>query len=262
MKGTSPCARVGRVTTTLRLFVLVGVFTATTAAGAGEALVAVASNFNSTLGVLANDFRRSSGHVIHRSPGSSGKLYAQIVNGAPYDVFLSADTQRPQRLLASGHAVAGSGFDYAAGALVLWSTRPGYDDCLQRLRAMRFDHLALANPALAPYGVAAQDWLRREGLLGQVSDRLVVGENIGQAFHFVASGNAGLGLIAAAQLRGDFRHKTACAYPIGADAHLPILQRAVLLEHGRDNTAAQAFLEFLGSEEAVQVILASGYHRP
>lgn len=262
MKCAQRCATVLRVRAINRPLLTLALLLATVPAHGGEALVAVASNFDATLSALAEDFERATGHAIRRSPGSSGKLYAQIVNGAPYDVFLSADTQRPDRLLESGHALAGSAIDYAHGALVLWSTRAGYADCLQRLREGRFDHLAIANPALAPYGIAARDWLQREGLLARVGDRLVIGESIGQAFAFVASGNAGLGLVAASQLAAWRGIETGCVQRIAPSAHVPIVQRAVLLRRGRANPAALAFMDFLASGQAAAAIVASGYHRP
>lgn len=228
---------------------------------AGEVLVAVASNFEAPLAAVADAFRARTGHQIRRSPGSSGKLYAQIVHGAPYEVFLSADVERPDRLLASGHAVAGSAVDYAEGALVLWSARADHGDCMQRLRSGSFDRLAIANPALAPYGAAARDWLVRERLWSGVSDRLVTGQNISQAFHFVATRNAGLGFAAGAHFDAEWRARAACIEPLPRDSHMPIRQRAVLLQPGATNPAARDFLAFLGSAEAGDAIAKFGYHR-
>lgn len=233
--------------------------TASSGAAGGEVLVAVATNFETTLAVLADDFAARTGHAVTRSPGSSGKLYAQIVNGAPYEVLLSADTLRPDRLVADGYAVAGTEYDYAAGYLVLWSARAGYGDCLQRLRAGNFDRLAIANPALAPYGAATREWLVRENLWDAVQPRLVTGQNIGQAFHFVATRNAGLGIAAAAQFDDSMRTATTCYEPVPGDAHEPIRQRAVLLRAGAANPVASEFLAYLGSAPARRLIAARGY---
>lgn len=222
-----------------------------------EILVAVASNFDRPLAQLAAIFEAKSGHNVQRVAGSTGKLYAQIVNGAPYDLFLAADTLRPQRLLASGHAVAGSAVDYAHGALVLWSAAPEARDCLQRLALGRFTHFAIANPALAPYGAAAYDWLQQQDSWEQIESRLVVGESIGQAYHFVASGNAQLGLVAAAQLQG--KRAFGCRFLLPAHSHRPIVQQAVLLR--RAAPEARGLLAFLASPAAQDLIVSYGYHR-
>lgn len=236
------------------------------AACAGSAVadtvtVAVASNFVTPLQAIESAFTAATGHRVRSVAGSTGKLYAQIVNGAPYDVFLAADTGRPDRLLVAGRAVPGSGYVYAEGVLVLWSPqRPGSHGCLLQLHRLEFARLAMANEALAPYGRAARQWLAHRGLWEVVEPKIVRGENIGQAYHFVASGNAELGLIAQVQLVNSGR--TGCRYPVPAGFHEPILQKAVLLGHGAGNPAALGFMQFLQADTSARLIERFGYRLP
>lgn len=228
------------------------------------ASVAVASNFSETANLLAKDFNRRTGHVIRISSGSSGKLYAQIINGAPFDVFLSADVMRPQRIEEEGLAVSGSRFSYAEGTLVLWSRKDRYRgaDCLEALKSLDFRHLAIANPLTAPYGAAAKDWLAKLGLWGKLRKKIVTGENIGQTFHFVATRNADMGLIAAAQLVDTHLPQGTCSYAVPASEHAPILQQGLLLTRAAKNSAAREFLASLHSDDAAEIIRQRGYHRP
>ncbi len=222
------------------------------------ATVAVASNFRGVAAELARDFESGSPHRLRLVGGSTGKLYAQIVNGAPFDVFLAADEWRPRRLEDEGLAVAGSGFTYATGRLCLWSADPARldGDAADLLRRGDFRRLAIANPDLAPYGRAAREALEALDLWDAVADRLVMGENIGQAHALVATGNADIGLVALPQVgaAGD-----GCRVPLPESLHEPIRQRAVLLEHGAGNRAARAFLAYLGSPAARALIAAAGY---
>jgi molybdate transport system substrate-binding protein len=227
---------------------------------AAEALVAVASNFSEPMREIARQFEASSGHKVRLAYGSTGKLYAQIRNGAPFDVLLAADVVTPQLLLRQQQAVAGSDFIYARGSLMLWSPEPGRVDAAGQVLAQgRFHHLAIASPATAPYGAAAIEVL--DGLeLAHIKSRLVQGENINQAYQFVASGNAELGLVARAQVWYDGALRSGSAWAVPEALHRPLQQQAVLLEHGRDNPAAKALLAYLREDATRALIQRYGYH--
>lgn len=230
-------------------------------ARAGEVAVAVAANFLTTARQLADRFTARTGDAVVLSSGSSGNLYARILTGAPYDVFVSADTERPERLIEAGLALPDSLTVYARGRLVLWSADPGLipPQGLAAIPDSAVRRLAIANPDLAPYGRAAREALQALGLYERYRARLVMGANIAQTFALVATGNAELGLVARAQLQsGPFRDKGS-RWPVPEALHAPIAQAAVLLVRGQDNAAARAFLAFLGSEEARAVITAAGY---
>ena len=228
---------------------------------AEQLTIAVASNFLRPAQELAERFEAASGNSVRISAGSTGKLYAQIINGAPFDVLLAADKERPNLLEDSGLGISGSRFTYALGGLVLWSRDPALSgsDCRSQLRNLGSKWLAIANPLTAPYGAAAMQFLQAEGILEQVRPRLVHGENIAQTMHFVVSGNASLGLIARAQATDDRLPEASCRWPVPGSMHAALEQQAVLLETARDNTAAQDFLKFLRSPAARQVISAHGY---
>lgn len=229
-------------------------------AGAGEVSVAVAANFAGTLDELGSAFHAVSGHTLRLSAGSTGKLYAQIRNGAPFDVLLAANAEHPRRLEQDGLAVAGSRFTYARGQLALWSRDPGrVDGAGQVLHAGAFRHLAIANPAIAPYGAAAQQALERLGLWERLAPRIVRGEDIGQTFQFVRSGNAEIGLVALAQIRQLEGGARGSWWLVPAGLYDPIEQQAVLLARGGDNPAARALLEFLRGRAARAIIQAHGY---
>ena len=219
--------------------------------------VAVASNFASAAREIAAEFEAASGADARITAASTGKLYAQVVNGAPFDVLLAADRERPGKLEASGDGVAGTRFVYAVGALVLWSRQ--LEDCRAALDRPADLRIAIANPAIAPYGAAARQFLERAGLWEDVGPRLVTGENISQTLQFVASGNAELGFIANAQLHAPSLPPATCAWPVPGASHDPIAQEAILLQHGADNRAAQAFLAFLDEPVAREIILKHGY---
>lgn len=227
---------------------------------AAEVRVAVASNFAPVMPALAERFERDSGHRLQVSLGASGKIYAQIRHGAPFEVFLSADADKPAQLERDGLAVPGSRFTYALGRLVLWSPRPGAVDAEGAVLARGdFRKLALANPRVAPYGQAAVEILRARGLLEALQPRFVMGENIAQAYKFVASGNAELGFVALSQVWQGGRLTSGSGWIVPAALHAPIRQEAALLEAGRHQPAARAFLAFLRSPAAHAIIQAHGY---
>jgi molybdate transport system substrate-binding protein len=230
-------------------------------AGAADTVsVAVASNFSRSAIELAARFELETGIAVRLSNGSTGKLYAQILNGAPFDVFLAADVERPARLERSGHAVAGSRTTYARGALVLWSRSAS--DCRAVLRGEHGGRIALANPETAPYGRAAIEYLIEAGYWDAVSARAVYGENINQTLQFVATGNAVAGLIAKSQTTAAQLPKATCAWDVPAATHANLEQQAVLLVRATDNDGARRFYEFLGSEAAQEIIGRHGYEVP
>ncbi len=224
---------------------------------AAEVRVAVAANFAAPMKALATRFQEESGHRLSLSFGASGQLFAQVVHGAPFQVFLSADEDKPRRLEARGLAVPGSRFTYAVGRLVLWSPRAG-DDPRARLTAGDFRRLALANPKLAPYGAAARDWLQATGLWARLRGRLAVGQSVTQALQYARAGQADLALVAASQVRD----AGGTAWPVPADRHRPLRQDAVLLARGADDTAARALLRYLRSPAARSLIADFGYALP
>jgi molybdate transport system substrate-binding protein len=229
-----------------------------------EATVAVAANFLEPCQTLETLFAARTNHSLRLSSGSTGQLYAQIVHGAPYDVLLAADRRRPRLLEAQGLAQRGSRFTYAVGALVLWSADPhairgSGPDVLAR---GHFRHLAIANPQLAPYGLAAQQTLEALGVWKRLLPKLVRGQNIAQTFQFVVSGSAELGLVARSQVVSPLNPVAGSRWDVPASLHQPIRQDAVLLAHGEDNPAASAFLRFLRSPEATRLIRSFGYTTP
>jgi molybdate transport system substrate-binding protein len=237
-----------------------GLVVAAIAAGApavqaSEVRLAVATNFVEVIGGLKPLFEAKTGHRLTLTTGSTGKLYAQIRNGAPFDVLLAADAQTPQRLVNDGEAVAASRFTYAFGRLALWSSTPGRvgADGVATLRDAKFRHLAIANPELAPYGSAAREMLRATGLWEAVQTKLVYAQNV------VASGNAEFGLIAYSQVKSRAGDPRPGPWLVPAALHAPIRQDAVLLTHAQANEGARAFLEALKSPEIRQLIESFGY---
>lgn len=229
-------------------------------AQAAEVKVAVAANFTAPMQKIAQAFEQETGHKALLSFGGTGSFYAQIRNGAPFQVLLAADDETPLKLEQEGLAVAGSRFTYATGRLVLWSRQPGLvDDQGELLRSGRFQRLALANPKLAPYGSAAIETLTRLGLLEALRPRLVQGDNIGQTYQFVATENAQLGFVALSQVQTAGRIAQGSAWIVPASLHQPIKQDAVLLRAGQGNPAASALLAFLKGEKARAVIRSFGY---
>lgn len=227
------------------------------AAGAAEVRVAVAGNFAEVMGELAAAFEARTGHRAVLSAASTGKHYAQIVQGAPFDVFFAADARHPERLERDGRAVAGTRFTYAIGAIVLWSPRPGLVDAQgQVLKTGGFRFLAIANPALAPYGRAAEEMLRKWGLWEGLQDRLVRGQTITQAYQFVKTGNAELGFVALSQVKRPGKAAEGSWWRVPQALHSPIEQQVVLL---RDTPPARALLEFVRGDAALKIIRAYGY---
>jgi molybdate transport system substrate-binding protein len=236
---------------------------ASVGARADQVQVAVAANFGAPMQRIAADFERVTGHKALVSIGSTGKFYAQIRNGAPFEVLLSADEATPKRLEAEGAAVAGTRFAYAIGRLVLWSARPGFVDADgEVLRKGDFRHLALANPKTAPYGAAAMQVMEHLGLREALAPRFVQGENIAQTQQFVATGNAELGFVALAQVWRDGRIAEGSGWIVPAALHAPIRQDAVLLDPGRDRPAALALMRYLRGDAARAVIRGFGYALP
>jgi len=191
-------------------------------------------------------------------------LYASISNGAGYAALLAADAERPQRLEQEGLSVAGTRFTYAIGGLELWSFDQHLDaaDCREALETLDDEHLAIANPEVAPYGVAAKSFLESSGLWDRVEDNLVFGQNIAQTLQFVVTGNASFGLISAAQASSGGLPEPSCRWPVPGSMHPAIEQQAVLLTSGAQNDVAKAYLEFLRSEQGKEIIRAYGYRVP
>jgi len=231
-------------------------------AHADTVTVAVASNFHSTAEKLAADFSASSGHELRLVPGSTGKLFAQLSHGAPFDVLLAADTDTPMRLEQAGRTVADSRFTYAIGELVLWSAAAGVSDCRYELGQPGDFKVAIANPATAPYGRAAQQFLQQAGLWQKLAPQLVYGENVAQALHFAVSGNARLALIAKSQLAEPRLPASSCSWTVPRDSYEPLQQQAVLLQHAAASPAARDFLGYLRSARARDFISDAGYGVP
>ena len=222
--------------------------------------VAVAANFVEPLKNISTQFEKSSGNQIMITSGATGKLYAQIKNGAPYDILLAADSKTPAKLESENAIVPGSRFTYAIGKLALWSAKPGYvDNKGEILKKQPFKHIAIANPKLAPYGLAAQQTLEKMGLWQALQPKFVQGENIGQTYQFVATGNAELGFVALSQIYKNGKVKSGSAWIVVSNDYQPIKQDAVLLKHAQNNAAAAAFMKYLKSNAAYKVLQSYGY---
>jgi molybdate transport system substrate-binding protein len=229
-------------------------------ARSGEVTVAVAANFTAPMKRIAEAFERSSGHRVVAAYASTGKLHAQIAQGAPFQVLLSSDARTPARLEAEGHAVPGTRFTYATGRLALWSRDPGVVDAAGAvLRDVRLTRLAIADPKVAPYGAAAVQVLQRLGLEARLAPRLVTGQSIAQAWQFAATGNASMGFVALSQVMEGGRVAQGSAWVVPAELHDPLLQDAVLLKAGQDHEPARALLRFLRGDEARRIIRDFGY---
>jgi len=234
-----------------------------TSAQADEVRVAVAANFATPLKALALDFEKTTGHKLLLSAGATGKLFAQIKSGAPFDVFLSADTHTPARLIQEGLAVAGTQYTYATGRLILWSAdAQKVDGQGAVLKTGTFKHLAIAAPNLAPYGAAAQQTLTQLGLITALTPRLVQGESIGQTYSFVATGNAELGFVALSQVTENGKLRQGSGWIVPNQMHSPLHQDAVLLNAGKAKPAAAALLIYLKTEKSKSVIRSLGYETP
>jgi molybdate transport system substrate-binding protein len=229
-------------------------------ARADEVTIAVAANFAGPMAKIAESFTAASGHVVKIASASTGKLYTQIKAGAPFEVLLAADEKTPSKLIAEGHAVAGSNFTYAIGQLVLWSAQPGLvDDQGAVLAQGKFAHLAVANPKFAPYGLAATEVLKARGLTAALAPRVVMAENIAQTYQFVLSGNAELGFVALSQVSTPGQPARGSIWHIPQSLYGQIRQDAVLLKPGANSRAAAELLAYLKSAPAKAMIQSYGY---
>ena len=243
-----------------RLLALTAALAFTTLARADVVQVAVAANFTAPARALAEVFARTTGHEAKLSFGATGAFYTQIKNGAPFDVLLAADDERPARLEKEGDTVAGSRFTYATGQLVLWSAKPGFvDDQGAVLKGGHFGKIAIANPKNAPYGAAAVEAMEKLGLAATLQPKLVTGESIGQTFNFIATGNAELGFVALAQVLDGGKLKSGSMWVVPAQYHAPIIQDAVILNRAASNPAAKAWMELLKTPQSKALIRSYGY---
>ena len=243
-----------------RLLALTAALAFTTLARADVVQVAVAANFTAPARALAEVFARTTGHEARLSFGATGAFYTQIKNGAPFDVLLAADDERPARLEKEGDTVAGSRFTYATGQLVLWSAKPGLvDDEGAVLKHGQFGKIAIANPKNAPYGAAAVEAMEKLGLAATLQPKLVTGESIGQTYNFIATGNAELGFVALAQVLEGGKLKSGSMWVVPAQYHAPIIQDAVILNRAASNPAAKAWMELLKTPQSKALIRSYGY---
>jgi molybdate transport system substrate-binding protein len=229
-------------------------------ASAAEVQVAIAANFTAPMQKIAADFEKETGHKALLSFGATGQLYAQIKNGAPFEVFLSADDETPARLEKEAAAISGTRFTYAIGKLVLWSSKPGFvDDKGDVLDKGSFAHIAIANPKTAPYGAAGVEVIKARGLTDALAPKVVQGESIAQTYQFVSTGNAELGFVALSQVFKDGKIIEGSAWIVPASLYTTIRQDAVMLNKGKGNPAADALISYLKSDKAKAVIRSYGY---
>ncbi|GAB2182172.1 molybdate ABC transporter substrate-binding protein [Denitratisoma sp. agr-D3] len=228
---------------------------------ADELSVAVAANFTEPMKKIVAEFEKSSGHKVALSFGSTGKFYSQIKAGAPFEVLVAADDETPIKMEQEGLAVKGSHFTYAIGKLVLWSAKPAVVDAKgEVLKGGGFDHLSIANPKLAPYGAAGVETLKNLGLYDGIAPKIVQAENIGQAYQFIATGNALIGFVALAQVVDETgKLKSGSVWVVPEKYYTQIRQDAVLLDKGKDKPAAAALLKYLKSPFVLKVIEGYGY---
>ncbi|MEE7627656.1 molybdate ABC transporter substrate-binding protein [Methylobacter sp. Wu8] len=248
-----------------RLLIVAWLMLLTPTTWAATTLVAVASDFTKPMTEIAAEFEKATGHTAKLSFGSSGKAFAQIQSGAPFEVYLSASEQYPLELEKTGFAVVDSHFVYAIGKLVLWSAKPGYVDGQGKILATGdFKHIALADPSHAPYGVVAEEVMKSLGVLDKLRPLFVMGENISQTFQFVSTGNAELGFVGLAQVINVNSGKigSGSGWLIPDDLHSPFRQMAVLLKTGAENPAALALVDFLKSPAALAIIEKYGFGLP
>ena len=243
-----------------RLLTLTAALALSAAAQAEVVQIAVAANFTAPARALAEIFARTTGHEAKLSFGATGAFYTQIKNGAPFDVLLAADDERPARLEKEGDTVPGSRFTYATGQLVLWSAKPGLvDDEGAVLKHGQFGKIAIANPKNAPYGAAAVEAMNKLGLAAALQPKLVTGESIGQTYNFIATGNAELGFVALAQVLEGGKLKSGSMWVVPAQYHAPIIQDAVILNRAASNPAAKAWMELLKTPQSKELIRSYGY---
>jgi len=242
------------------LLLFVPLALAALAAQAGEVQVAVAANFAAPMKTIAADFEKDTGHKAVIATGATGKFYAQIKNGAPFEVLLAADDETPAKLEKEGDTVAGSRSTYAIGKLVLWSAKPGVVDAKgEVLKKGEFAHLAIANPKTAPYGAAAMETLKNLGLQETLQPKFVQGENIAQTQQFIVSGNAELGFLALSQIIKDGKPGEGSWWIVPENLHAQIRQDAVILAKGKDKPATAALMKYLAGDKAKAVIRSFGY---
>lgn len=244
------------------LAALLSALLSSAAAQAAQLSVAVASNFTAPMRKIAAAFEKETGHSLVLSFGSTGKFYAQIINGAPFEVLFAADDKTPLRLETEGHGVAGTRQTYAIGKLVLWSKQAGYvDDKGEVLRGGTFDRIALADAKLAPYGAAAMQALQALEFADTLAGKFVQGENISQTFQFVASRNVPLGFVALSQVYADGRLTEGSAWQVPESLYEPIRQDALILAKGKDNVAAHELMKFMKGATASNIVHSFGYGR-
>ncbi|TBU71509.1 molybdate ABC transporter substrate-binding protein [Pseudomonas daroniae] len=242
------------------LFVLCASLAMAGNALADQVQVAVAANFTAPMQAIASEFEKDTGHSVQASYGATGQFYAQITNGAPFEVFLSADDSTPAKLEQEGQSVDGSRFTYAIGTLVLWSPKEGFvDDKGAVLEKGDFKHLSIANPKAAPYGLAATQTLDKLGLSDTLKGKIVEGQNITQALQFVSTGNAELGFVALSQVYKDGQITSGSAWIVPEAMYEPIRQDALILKKGADNPAAKALVDYLKGPKAAEIIKSYGY---
>ena len=243
-----------------RLLTLTAALALSAAAQAEVVQIAVAANFTAPARALAEIFARTTGHEAKLSFGATGAFYTQIKNGAPFDILLAADDERPIRLEKEGDTVPGSRFTYAIGQLVLWSAKPGLVDGEGAvLKGGNFNKIAMANPKLAPYGAAAVETMDKLGLAAALTPKLVTGESIGQTYNFIATGNAELGFVALAQVLDGGKLKSGSMWVVPAKYHAPIIQDAVILKRAAANPAAKAWMALMRSPNTQDFIRSYGY---
>lgn len=229
---------------------------AASVSSAAEVRVAVAANFTEPAREIAKLFEVATGHKATLSFGATGQFYGQIMQGAPFEILLSADKATPAKAVAEGFAVAGSAFTYATGRLVLFSATAGKVTGADTLKSGQFEKIAIANPSTAPYGAAAIEVMKKLGVQDALQPKIVTGQNIGQTFQFVETGNAEIGFVALSQV---VLHDKGSRWIVPRDLHAPIFQDVVLLKRGADSAAAKAFLAFLKSETSRTIIERFGY---
>lgn len=243
-----------------RFLALCASFAMAGSAFADQVQVAVAANFTAPMQAIARAFEQDTGHSVQASYGATGQLYAQISNGAPFEVFLSADDSTPAKLEQEGRSIKGSRFTYAIGALALWSPKPGFvDEQGAVLEKGEFKHLSIANPKAAPYGLAATQTLDRLGLSDSLKDKIVEGQNITQALQFVSTGNAELGFVALSQVYKDGNITSGSAWLVPEAMYQPIRQDGLILKQGEANPVAKALVDYMKGPKAAEIIKAYGY---
>lgn len=236
------------------------VFSMVTNVHAAEIKVAVASNFANVLKEIAVEFQKDTGHQLAITPGATGKFYAQISNGAPFDVFLSADDETPSKLAKEGKAIAATQFTYAIGRLALWSPLPDMvDKNADVLKTDKFKFLAIANAKVAPYGQAAVMTMQKLGVLTKLEPRIVQGESISQTYQFVSTGNAQLGFVALSQIVENGKIKSGSAWIVPEEMHDQLKQDAVVLQSCKHISVCQSLLDYLKTEKAKKIMTSYGY---